>query len=90
MRQEVADLVERLMLDKADMLAAYFGMNIDGQGRLKSLPQLIEGYPPDMNYLPRFVLNLAREVDWESEQQCFHGVAQVRICLPGFVDGGLM
>jgi len=82
MRQEVADLVERLMLDKSAMLSAYFGLNIDNEGCLRSLPQLIEGYIPDMGHLPQFVLKLARDVDWESEQQCFHGVAQVGVFWP--------
>jgi hypothetical protein len=77
-RQEVAHLVEHLMLEKAAMLSAYFGLDIDEQGCLKSLPQLIEGYAPDLSYLPQFVLNLARGVDWESEQLCFQGIAQVR------------
>jgi hypothetical protein len=76
-RLEVAELVERLLLDKAAMLAAYFGVDVDPQGCLRSLPQLIEGYTPDLSHLPRFVLQLAREVDWEAEELCFKGVAQV-------------
>jgi len=89
LRQEVADLVEHLMLEKAAMLSAYFGLDIDKQGCLRSLPQLIEGYTPDLSYLPQFVLNMARGVDWESEQLCFQGVAQVRLsCLKELGGGG--
>ena len=66
------------MLDKAAMLSAYFGLDVDDKGCLRSLPQLIESYTPDISHLPQFVLKLAREVDWESEQECFHGVAQVQ------------
>ena len=77
-REEVASLVEELMRDKAAMLQEYFGIRVDPDGRLCALPQLIEGYVPDLDYLPTFVLGLARDVDWSSEQQCFHDVAEVR------------
>ena len=77
-REEVASLVEELLRDKAAMLQEYFGIRVDPDGCLCALPQLIEGYVPDLDYLPTFVLGLARDVDWSSEQQCFHDVAEVR------------
>ena len=77
-REEVASLIEELLRDKAAMLQEYFGIRVDADGCLCALPQLIEGYVPDLDYLPTFVLGLARDVDWSSEQQCFHDVAEVR------------
>ena len=75
--EEVAELVQTLLSEKAPMLRACFGMRIDEASRICSFPQLIEGYVPDMHYLPQFVLSLARDVDWDTEQECFEGVAKV-------------
>lgn len=76
-REEVAELIEELLLDKAEMLKEYLAIEIDPQGRLKRLPRLIEGYQPDLGYLPAFVLGLGRDVDWHSEQECFQNLAEV-------------
>lgn len=48
---------------------------MDAEGRLTSLPLLAEGYVPDTDRLPAFVLSLGRDVDWESEKPCFHTLA---------------
>lgn len=77
-RQEVAGLIEELLLDKAQMLQEYVGLRISEHAELCSLPRLIDGYHPDTDYLPAFVLALARDVDWSSERECFQGLAQVR------------
>jgi hypothetical protein len=44
---------------------------------LISLPVLLPGYVPDLGYLPALVLALARDVNWDAERPCFHGLAQV-------------
>ena len=56
------------------MLEEYFGVSIDGEGRLCTLPQLIDGYVPELERLPAFVLGLGG-VDWGEERPCFEGVA---------------
>ena len=75
--EEVASLVQTLLLEKAPMLEACFGLRVNKDAQLCALPQLIEGYIPTLDFLPQFVLSLARDIDWESEQECFSGVAEV-------------
>ena len=76
-KEEVAPLVQQLLIDKTDLLKECFGVQIMPDGCLAALPQLIESYCPDLNRLPYFVLQLARDVDWEEEKACFRGLAQV-------------
>lgn len=73
---EVAQLVQTLLLEKALMLRACFGLSINDKAQICSCPQLIEGFVPDLDYLPQLVLSLARDVDWDTEQECFEGVAK--------------
>lgn len=76
-KEEVAPLIQQLLQDKAALLQECFAIEITSEGLLTGLPQLIEGYCPDLNRLPQFVLQLARDVDWENEKECFRGLAQV-------------
>ncbi|KAL3158286.1 DNA mismatch repair protein [Trebouxia sp. C0009 RCD-2024] len=75
-KEEVAPLIQQLLQDKAALLQECFAIEITSEGLLTGLPQLIEGYCPDLNRLPQFVLQLARDVDWENEKECFRGLAQ--------------
>ncbi len=80
-KEEVAPLIQQLLQDKAVLLQECFGIQVGAEGHLAALPQLIEGHCPDLDRLPHFVLQLARDVDWEDEKQCFKGLAQVK-CPP--------
>ena len=64
-----------LLEDKAEMLVEYLSIEV-ADGCLCALPQLIEGYVPPLNGLPRFVHQLAEAVDWTTEQPCFEGLAR--------------
>ncbi|KAK9813170.1 hypothetical protein WJX72_010077 [[Myrmecia] bisecta] len=76
-KEEVAALIEKLLVDKAAMLHEYFGIGVDSEGCLTSLPQLIDAYCPDLDRLPQFVMRMARDVDWDDEKACFRSIAQV-------------
>lgn len=47
---------------KAEMLKEYFSVEIDKSGNLCTLPVVLDQYTPDMERLPRFVLNLGNDV----------------------------
>lgn len=79
-KEEVAPLVQQLLVDKADLLKECFSVEVNSAGQVSGLPQLIEGHCPDLDRLPYFVLQLARDVDWEEEKACFRGLAQVSSC----------
>ena len=76
-KAELADLIQKLMSQKAALLEECFSMKFDESGNLVSIPKLIEGYIPNTDYLPSLILSLAREVDWTDEKQCFRDVALV-------------
>ncbi|CAE7938426.1 Mlh1, partial [Symbiodinium sp. KB8] len=70
-----------LLLEKAELLNAYFMLEIDVSGkRLKTLPNGL-GLKSDMgcNFetLPLFLVRLCAEVDWEEEKPCLEGICQV-------------
>lgn len=44
---------------------------------LTGLPLLLEGYVPDLSSLPQLILYLARDVDWDTEKECFKTLATV-------------
>ncbi|KAG8461227.1 hypothetical protein KFE25_002416 [Diacronema lutheri] len=69
-----AAAVRALLESKAEMLDEYLSVGIVG-GCIYSLPQLISGYVPPLCQLPRFVVELATEVDWTAEAPCFAGLA---------------
>ena len=50
------------MKSKSEMLKDYFSFEIDEEGHISSLPVLLEGYTPNIDKLPLFVLRLATEV----------------------------
>jgi DNA mismatch repair protein MLH1 len=43
---------------------------------LTHLPRLLDGHTPQLIYLPDFIVALAYDVDWSTERECFHTVAQ--------------
>lgn len=53
------------------MLDEYFSISITSTGHLESLPLLLQGFTPDLNRLPHFLLCLGTRVDWSVEKQCF-------------------
>jgi len=75
-KDELASYIVNLLKDKATMLLDYFSLEIDKEGCVLTLPLLVDGYVPNLNGLPMFVLRLATEVDWDSEEGCFRTFAQ--------------
>nr|XP_022902874.1 DNA mismatch repair protein Mlh1 [Onthophagus taurus] len=73
-KTELSQKVVEILSDKAEMLEEYFSMEIE-DGKIKSLPLLIENYLPDMIGLPVYILRLASEVNWETEKDCFKSFA---------------
>ena len=70
-KEDLADGVVSLLVDKKDMLNDYFSLEIDDNGQILSIPMLLEGYVPDLNHFPMFVLRVATNVDWDEEESCF-------------------
>jgi len=70
---EVPNLVGRQLLERREMLAEYFSLEIDADGMLHSIPLLVKGYMPSLAKLPRLLLRLGPYVDWTDEKECFKG-----------------
>jgi DNA mismatch repair protein MLH1 len=60
------------------MLKEYFSVEIDREGQLLALPQIIEGYIPQIDGLATFILRLATEVELSKTSFTF---CLFRVCL---------
>jgi len=69
---EVPELVERQLIERRDMLAEYFSLDVSPSGTLLGIPLLLKGYTPSLTKLPRFLMRLGPCVDWTDEKNCFH------------------
>ncbi|KAG6973790.1 hypothetical protein JG687_00000704 [Phytophthora cactorum] len=76
-REQLADEIKTLLIANGPMLFEYFSLDIDSQGMLRTLPQLLPDHEPSIHSLPEFVFHLATEVSWEEEEPCFESVAHV-------------
>lgn len=70
-KEELAQRALDILIEKAPMMSEYFNMHINSQGELETLPCLLENHRPPLHYLALYMLWLATEVDWTSEQECF-------------------
>ncbi|KAJ1372691.1 hypothetical protein KIN20_034906 [Parelaphostrongylus tenuis] len=43
---------------------------------LATIPSIIDGYAPQLEGLPKLLMSLVKEVDWEQEEACFDGVCR--------------
>ncbi len=50
------------------MLSEYFAIDINAEGAVTALPELVQQYTPPLLALPSFLLRLVTEVDWNSEK----------------------
>lgn len=74
-KEEVADLLSQLLVQKSNFLLELFGIHVDPDGCLLALPRLIDHYLPNPEALPSFVLGLGQRVEWGNSVQCASDVA---------------
>jgi hypothetical protein len=73
--EHVVDQLVNTLESNAEMLLEYFSIHI-ANGRLVSLPRLLEGLePPNEPVLAEFLFQLATETAWDSEEDCFCSIA---------------
>jgi DNA mismatch repair protein MLH1 len=65
-----------VIIKRKELLLDYFSIEVTDDGVLTTLPVLLEGYFPDEARLPYFISDLAFEVDWNNELQCFYNIGQ--------------
>lgn len=69
--EAVINRVANQLIERREMLLEYFSFEVSPAGDLVSLPLLVKGYTPSMAKLPRFLLHLGPNVNWNEEQPCF-------------------
>jgi len=78
-KDEIAkNIVEGIFCDIPirEILRKHFSIVIDPDSKaLVALPWIVSSYIPDMSALPLFLIRLATEVNWQSEEDCFRSVA---------------
>ncbi|XP_040577146.1 DNA mismatch repair protein Mlh1 [Lepeophtheirus salmonis] len=70
-KNELAEYVSKFLIEKAEMLDDYFSIEIDQDGRLHTLPIILEQYVPFFGKIPVYLMKLATEVNWDEEEDCF-------------------
>jgi DNA mismatch repair protein MLH1 len=70
-QEKLVDAVVERLVERREMLAEYFTLEVTPAGELVSIPLLIKGYIPSVAKLPRFLLRLGPHVDWTDEKRCF-------------------
>jgi len=73
----VVEKICALIMGKRRMLKDYFSLEIDDVGQLVSLPLLLNNYFPNLEGLAKYIVDLARNVDWSEEQRCFETFCDV-------------
>lgn len=85
-KEVLAETVSQLLYTKAEMLMDYFSIEIDQNKNLCSIPLLLDKYMPDISRLPNYILRLACDVDWKSEEPCFRSICRETARFYSFVD----
>lgn len=70
-KNDLCAKVEEILVSKRMILKEYFGLNVSESGAIRTIPQLLEKHVPVMAFLPRYIVRLATDVEWESESECF-------------------
>jgi len=68
---QVVEAVADQLIERREMLAEYFSLEVSPAGELVTIPLLVKGYTPPLAKLPRFLLRLGPAVDWTEEKSCF-------------------
>ncbi|GLC43233.1 DNA mismatch repair protein [Pleodorina starrii] len=74
--EELGELVSELLQQNRPALERQLGLVVDEQGRLRSVPLLLEGLPPDPARLPDLVVGLAKDVDWDQPRDRARAIAE--------------
>lgn len=69
--EEVVQVTTEQLIERRDMLAEYFSIDVSEDGKLLGIPLLLKGYMPSMAKLPTFLLRLGPHVEWDNEKTCF-------------------
>ena len=75
-KESLARFMVKFLKSKTTMLSDYFSLEIDSDGNMCTIPMLLDGYVPDLNRLPFFIMRLVTEVEWEEETHCFQLVGR--------------
>ncbi|KAI6657933.1 DNA mismatch repair protein Mlh1 isoform X1 [Oopsacas minuta] len=75
-KESLANFMVTSLQSKCKMLSDYFSLEIDSNGNICTIPMLLDGYVPNMNQLPFFIMRLVTEVDWEVEMDCFQMIGR--------------
>lgn len=68
--------VMRFLLEKREMLKEYFNITINVEGKLETIPSIVQSYMPLMSQLPLFIIRMASEVNYDDETKCFKSICE--------------
>lgn len=73
---QIAKAVVDNLMRKQEMLKENFSIEIDDEGRLCSLPEILDDLVPPIDGLASFILKLSTDVDWNGEMSCFDSLSR--------------
>lgn len=71
-----ATRIKNFLMSKRQMLWDYFSIELN-DGNLMSLPDLVSGFVPQLDALPVYIWQMANNVDWTSEKECFESFSRI-------------
>lgn len=75
-KEALARAIADSLLRRGPMLDEYFAIRINDDCELCTLPLLLDECAPALSGLPDFIVRFGREVNWESEKDCFDSIAR--------------
>ncbi|GJJ10468.1 hypothetical protein Clacol_004694 [Clathrus columnatus] len=70
-KDRVIEAIAEILITRKEMLKEYFSMVINDDDDIETIPLLLNGYTPNLDKLPLFLMRIGPEVDWQREQECF-------------------
>lgn len=70
-KEELAQNAAEILIEKSAIMKEYFSLIITPEGELETLPSLLQKHSPSKTFLPLYILRLATEVEWDTEEECF-------------------
>lgn len=74
-KDELADQVEKILIEQRVMLKEYFQISINSDNELDGLPIIIDDFSPLISQLPLFIIRLATDVNYDDEKECFRAIS---------------
>lgn len=75
-KEQICSVIVAILERNRQKLASWYSLLIE-DGHILALPNILDGYNPDINRLPELVVRLGRDVDWSKDVDAVHDIAKL-------------